>query len=319
MLVGIDISYWQGAIDFAAVKAAGAAFVIHKAGGSNASRYTDSKYASKAQQVRAAGLELGHYWMNGGGDAVDDANYFVDNLQQYRAGDPLILDVESIDGYTAWSPDKALAFLQQVRNRLPNSNIYVYMNSAQLGSSDWSAVARYGAKLWIANYGNESGNPAAQSPSSGPWPHWSIWQYAQNASIGPFRGDGNIARDDAFASDDYSQADRDELIGRIDQRVVVKLDQLLNKGPVFQRFRNSTNGEISLAGWGVWWPVPNIAYNNLLSARGLTTASVIDVPYNEYDFFKSLYLLSETNDKAILEAIKKLTAEEAQRAAKGTK
>lgn len=200
MQSGIDISYWQGAIDFAAVKAAGASFVIHKAGGSNAPRYTDSKYAGKAQQIRAAGLKLGHYWMNGGGDAVGDANHFIDNLQQYRTGDPLILDVENIDGYIAWAPEKAVAFLSQVKARLPEANLYIYMNSALLAARDWSPVSRFGAKLWIANYGNESGSPAAQSPSSGAWSYWSIWQYAQNATIGPFFGDGNVARDDAFES-----------------------------------------------------------------------------------------------------------------------
>lgn len=129
----------------------------------------------------------------------------------------------------------------------------------------------------------------------------------------------NTTGENQGVDDMYGQAERDELIGRIDQRVVGKLDQLLNRGPVFQRFRNSNSGEMALAGWGVWWPIPNIAYNNLLVARGMTTSGVIDVPSNEYDFFKNLYLLSESNDKEILAALSKLSAEEAQRAADAAK
>jgi len=133
----------------------------------------------------------------------------------------------------------------------------------------------------------------------------------QNADGGTITADsGNstpIQEDDM-----YDQDARDELIGRIDQRVVGKLDQLLNRGPVFQRFRNNKSGEISIAGWGAWWPVPNIDYIKLLEWRGMVTSNTVDVPPNEYEFFKSLYLLSEANDKAVLDAVAKLTVKEVQ-------
>lgn len=41
---GIDVSYWQGIIDWAKVKAAGISFAIIKAGGSDDGFYTDSKW-----------------------------------------------------------------------------------------------------------------------------------------------------------------------------------------------------------------------------------------------------------------------------------
>ncbi|HRS66976.1 MAG TPA: GH25 family lysozyme, partial [Spirochaetia bacterium] len=41
---GIDVSHWQGTIDWNKVKAAGIQFAIIKAGGSDAGTYTDSKW-----------------------------------------------------------------------------------------------------------------------------------------------------------------------------------------------------------------------------------------------------------------------------------
>ena len=41
---GIDVSHWQGTIDWNKVKKAGIEFAIIKAGGSDAGFYTDSKY-----------------------------------------------------------------------------------------------------------------------------------------------------------------------------------------------------------------------------------------------------------------------------------
>ena len=40
---GIDVSHWQGTIDWNKVKKAGIEFAIIKAGGSDAGFYTDSK------------------------------------------------------------------------------------------------------------------------------------------------------------------------------------------------------------------------------------------------------------------------------------
>ena len=41
---GIDVSHWQGTIDWPKVKAACIEFAIIKAGGSDAGFYTDSKW-----------------------------------------------------------------------------------------------------------------------------------------------------------------------------------------------------------------------------------------------------------------------------------
>ncbi|MDE7398902.1 MAG: 1,4-beta-N-acetylmuramidase [Oscillospiraceae bacterium] len=66
---GIDVSGWQGKIDFAKVKASGVEFVIVKAGYSTSTVDTfESNYAA----AKAAGLHVGAYWYSYA-DSVEDA------------------------------------------------------------------------------------------------------------------------------------------------------------------------------------------------------------------------------------------------------
>jgi GH25 family lysozyme M1 (1,4-beta-N-acetylmuramidase) len=52
MIKGIDVSHWQGTIDWNKVKAAGIEFAIIKAGGSDAGTYTDSKWEANYKGAR---------------------------------------------------------------------------------------------------------------------------------------------------------------------------------------------------------------------------------------------------------------------------
>lgn len=170
-----DISKWQGTPDFAAYKNQyGFEGVIHKAGGSNAGRYTDSKYKTNAPLIRAAGLALGHYWFNGNGDPVQDADFFVSNLTAYDHNDILVLDVEN-ESYPHWSPSQALAFLNRVEARTGKKAV-VYMSSSVSRSGGWDAVAAQGYPLWVASYGSNNGNRGSL-PTIGGWADWEGWQF----------------------------------------------------------------------------------------------------------------------------------------------
>ena len=52
----IDVSHWQGSINFNMVKAAGIWGVIIKAGGSDAGLYTDPRFEENYRNAKAAGL-----------------------------------------------------------------------------------------------------------------------------------------------------------------------------------------------------------------------------------------------------------------------
>lgn len=200
MLTGIDISTWQGGVDFAAARAAGVQFCILKAGGSNSGRYTDSKYYINEPRARAAGMYIGHYWFNGTGDAVTDADYFVDHLSNYKAGDLLVLDIESEGSMPAWGPGQAWQFCVRVRSRLGVVPT-VYMSSSVTRATDWSSLVAIGCPLWVASYGANTGSPGASPGNLGPWGNdWSLWQYTSNATFPGYSGrlDANLAKDGVF-------------------------------------------------------------------------------------------------------------------------
>ncbi|MBR1815213.1 MAG: glycoside hydrolase [Lachnospiraceae bacterium] len=61
--VGIDVSRWQGSIDFNLVKEAGCEFVIIRVGGyDDGEVYVDSNYYSNIRNAKAAGLKVGIYY-----------------------------------------------------------------------------------------------------------------------------------------------------------------------------------------------------------------------------------------------------------------
>ena len=97
---GIDVSHWQGNIDFNKVKAAGYDFVIIKAGGSDYGRYTDKKFKENYQKAVAAGLHVGAYYFNGprcqgwaSGEA--DAKHFLKILGDLKFDYPVFCDIEA--------------------------------------------------------------------------------------------------------------------------------------------------------------------------------------------------------------------------------
>lgn len=188
----VDLSMYQGSVSVAAFTAmrlqGGVTRVIHKAGGSNAGRYTDSKYVGNVARARQAGFALGHYWFNGSGDALADANYFVDHLSSYQAGDWLILDVEN-ESSPHWNPAKVLQFAQQVYARI-GVKIIVYMSSSVTKEADWSPVVAFGCQLWVAQY-------SSSTPTVAHWTNWVAWQYTSSGTLPGIAGRLDLSHEGA--------------------------------------------------------------------------------------------------------------------------
>lgn len=82
---GIDVSHWQGAIDWTKVKASGIQFAIIKAGGSDAGFYTDPRWEENYKGAKDNGIAVGAYYFVGPGcissaDGKADAERFLAQL-----------------------------------------------------------------------------------------------------------------------------------------------------------------------------------------------------------------------------------------------
>lgn len=116
MMYGIDISHWQGNVDFEKIKTnrfsygdshhVPVSFVMLKAGGSDNGLYTDSRFKQYYDQAKKAGLHIGAYYFVGnkfwGADAgVADAKRFIKILGTCDHGHtgvfdmPVAVDVEN--------------------------------------------------------------------------------------------------------------------------------------------------------------------------------------------------------------------------------
>ena len=62
MKKGIDVSRWQGNINWDLVTANGIQFVIVKAGGADSGYYTDAYFEQNYNRAKAHGLNVGAYY-----------------------------------------------------------------------------------------------------------------------------------------------------------------------------------------------------------------------------------------------------------------
>lgn len=98
-LKGIDVSGWQGIIDFNAVKESGVDFVIVKAGGGYSTVETwETNYAN----AKKAGLMVGAYWFSFA-TTIEEGRYegraFVDALHGKQLDFPVYFDIENAEQF----------------------------------------------------------------------------------------------------------------------------------------------------------------------------------------------------------------------------
>jgi lysozyme len=92
---GIDVSVWQGAIDFNAVRNSGVDFVIIRAGYGTNSK--DKYFEENYRKAKAAGLHVGAYWYSYAdsfSEAVQEAEMFLSTLAGKQFDYPVFLDME---------------------------------------------------------------------------------------------------------------------------------------------------------------------------------------------------------------------------------
>ena len=89
---GIDVSKWQGDIDFAKVKAAGADFVLMRIGYGDVGGEMDAYFTQNFEGSKAAGLQRGVYFYSSA-TSVDAARKQADWIADALNGEPLDLPV----------------------------------------------------------------------------------------------------------------------------------------------------------------------------------------------------------------------------------
>ena len=144
---GIDISNWQAGINLAAVPAD---FVIMKA--TQGTNYISPDCDRQYQQAKQAGRLLGVYHYVSGGNAVGEADFFVNNIKGYIGEAILVLDWEA-EQNGAWGNE---AYLEQVARRvIDHTGVKPLIYSMASRYAQVALVAdKLDCGLWIAQYAN---------------------------------------------------------------------------------------------------------------------------------------------------------------------
>ena len=155
-ILGIDISHWQGKVDFEKVKKAGYEFVILKAGGSDRGFYEDPTFKRNYTEAKKAGIKVGAYYFVGknfyGKDAgVADAERFIKIIGGCQLEYPVFLDVETTQpGRKKEATEAAIAFCEEMETSGYFAGIYASDISGFREKLDHSRLSQYAH--WVADY-----------------------------------------------------------------------------------------------------------------------------------------------------------------------
>lgn len=171
---GIDVSSYQGDIDWNAVAASGVKFAMVRIG--NTKYGLDSKFTQNVVAANAAGIRVGAYvysYALNETEAAADAQLAVSAMASVPISFPVAIDLED-------SSQKSLtpAQLQSIANTFCSvvyaagyhPMVYSYKNwfSERMGATAWDH--------WVANYSSAMGFPGT------------MWQYSSSGSVAGIAG-----------------------------------------------------------------------------------------------------------------------------------
>lgn len=191
---GIDVSKYQGNIDWGAVAASGINFAIIRVGyrGSSSGALVQDPYFKKnISGATKAGIKVGLYFFTQAvneAEAVEEASMAMSLASGYKVTYPIFIDTESASNGRANGLSKSArtavvkAFCQTVRNGGYKAGVYA---SKSWYANQLNASALNGYCIWVAQY-NSSCTYSGK---------YDMWQYSSKGSVSGIKGnvDMNIS------------------------------------------------------------------------------------------------------------------------------
>ena len=193
--IGIDVSVFQGDIDWKKVKEDGIEYAFIRVGyrgwGSGKIVY-DEKFEYNIQQALANGIKCGVYFYSQAineAEAVEEANFVINSIKKYNITFPVVIDSEYATASRVGRADRlsvdertrvCIAFCEQVKRcgytpMVYASKYWFYDNL------DVSRLSSY--KTWLAHYLNNAPDNKTDYKYE-----YMIWQYASDGHINGISG-----------------------------------------------------------------------------------------------------------------------------------
>ena len=181
---GVDVSKYQGNIDWNQVKASGIEFAIIRVGYRGYGTgvlVEDSTFRQNIKGATAAGLKVGLYFYSQAineTEAVEEASMVISLCQGYNISYPIYFDTEKVAGDTGRADNisraqrtaNAVAFCETIRNSGYKAGVYSYA-SWFYNQLNMASLSPY--SIWIAQYRNELSFDY----------NYDIWQYSSTGSV----------------------------------------------------------------------------------------------------------------------------------------
>ena len=176
---GIDVSAWQGSVDWGAVRRSGRLFAFAKA--TEGATFVDRTFPANRTGMALAGLNLRgfyHFARPDRNSAAAEAAHFLRTVGPLAPGEVPVLDLEVAPGPGVgdWAAEW-LALVAQGTGRTP----VLYSYQSYLYSVPTARLTGY--PLWVAAWGANDGTLPASPPKTDRWSRWTWWQYTSNATV----------------------------------------------------------------------------------------------------------------------------------------
>ncbi len=195
---GIDVSYAQGQIDWAAVKESGVEFAIIRAGYGNANAYpnqVDTWFRYNMEEASKVGMDVGVYWYSYAKTvegATNEAESCYNLIKGYDLKYPVFFDFE--EPYTDSTKTTQLSaydisrivdtFCSNIESKGYFAGIYSYSNL--LATKVYDNV-REKYTVWVASVGISEDTLRNQFPYD-----FGIWQYSWTGRVNGINGDVDL-------------------------------------------------------------------------------------------------------------------------------
>ena len=184
---GIDVSEWQGKIDWEEVSKTGITFAMIRCGyrgvkGSNI--YEDAEFKDNIEGAIKAGLYVGVYFFGtakNSKEALEEANFVIDLIKGYKLSYPVVYDIETVNegrlkGVNIEDVSNAvLTFTETIASYGYDTMIYSNKNTFTYKLY----TGKFAGKLiWLAHYTEKTDYKG----------EYSMWQYTKEGKVSGIKG-----------------------------------------------------------------------------------------------------------------------------------
>lgn len=179
---GIDVSVFQGSINWGSVKSAGTEFAILRAGGSDDGFYKDRNFEANYSGCKNSGIPVGAYYVVGPhcistADGEADAKRFIEILKGKQFEMPVYIDFEVPSAVTkAGNTDAVIGFCQTMEKAGYYAGVYASDYAGFKDRLNKDRIKQF--TWWVAHYGDD---PDYAIP-------YDMWQYSSSGSVNGISG-----------------------------------------------------------------------------------------------------------------------------------